>query len=533
MPRIPLFNQGAQPASRAARIRTPMAPTTPVRVAMGTIDKETIANFSSEPEADPRPWLREGAATARFGEAIQEAGQVLNKLALAKAETINRLDLAEGEAALDRTYADFEQWKQQTNADPREWGAEWERRSADLEKRAITDRMSPVVKDRMTEAITRFRARSAILVETDATKKLFQLDGDRIRAGYLRAVDEGDLPRATGLVEEGVGLGLLPEDEGVRMSINAREQVKAKKKEEVLDTVTGLIESSPEGAELFLRSDEEILAEFPAWETLDNGEKARTARYAETRQNSAKSKALDTIIQEAAEGRILSRNALDMMVEDGRLLPTDRDKYLAYVEARNPVPDDPDRIMQVVEAIDNYNAAEDPLGNKIVGLKHSMLRFSQERTKWFQERMKRREEEALGLVPTHPHAGTARQGIYQALSRGFFGPLTKIVRVQEPVLNDKGEIIKDAGEWKLKDVYDQEKIREAKIQQAKALDTLDKWLANPANANKSRAEVEAFAQSLLPKAPGLSTGAGSILGEDDEDPEGSLNSLLDNPLFSE
>lgn len=531
MPRIPLFNQGAQPPSRAPRVRTPLAPTSPVRIAMGNIDGGMIANFSSEPEANARPWLRQGQATAQFGEAIQQAGDVLNKLAMAKAETINRLDLAEGESAMAREFAGFEKWKQETNADPREWGAEWERRSEGLEKLAITDRMSPVVKERLAESILRFRARSSITVESEATRKLFEMDGERIRAQVITAADNLDLPGAYAAIEEGQSTGVIAADDAARMSINAREQVKAKKREEAEGAIADIIAMDPQTAMDALNgSDEEIAALIPHAEELTPADKNQFGRAAEVEQNRRRSRTFDMLLDETVQGRTLSPNAVKMLVDDGKLGAQDAERYLSYVQERNPSPEDPDRVVSVIEAIDNYNPDMDPTGEQILAIQGQMLGFSKMRTQWLRDRMRRREEEASGLVPSHPHAGTARQGVYQALARGFFGPLTKTVKEQEPMLDAQGNAIEA---WKLKEVYDSEKLKAARIAQARALDTLDKWLSDPANATKSRAEVEAFAQSLLPRAPGLGAGAGSILGEDEEDPEGSLNSLLDNPLFSE
>lgn len=525
MPRIPLFNQGAPPASRAPRVRTPMAPTTPVRVNMGSIDGGMIANFSSEPEADPRPWLRQGQATAQFGEAIQQAGEVLNKLAMAKAETINRLDYAKGEAAMARHFADFEKWKQETNADPREWGAEWKRRAGEMERLVISDKMAPVVKDRLAEGLARFRARSTIMVETDATKKLFELDGERIRAKVITAADNLDLPGAYAAIEEGQSTGLIAEDEAARMSIQAREQVEAKKREEASGAIEDIIAMDPQTAMDALNgSDEDIASLIPHAEVLTPADKNQLARAAELEQNRTKSRTFDMLLDETVQGRSLSPNSVKMLVDDGKLGAQDAERYLSYVQERNPPPEDPERVVNLVEAIDKYDVAQDPMGFQIMEIQGQMLGFSKERTKWLRDRLQRREAESAWLVPTHPHAGTARQGIYQALARGFFGPITKTVKEPDPTIK---------GATKLKQVYDQEKIKAARIHQARALDTLDKWLADPANATKSRAEVESFAQSLLPRAPGLGVGAGALLGEDEDDPEGALNSLLDNPLFSE
>lgn len=237
MPRIPLFNQGAQPASRAPRVRTPMAPTTPVRVNMGSIDGGMIANFSSEPEADPRPWLRQGQATAQFGEAIQQAGEVLNKLAMAEADSINRLDVAAGQDAMDNEFRTFKAEMVEQNVDPRHWKDLWTKRAEALGQKVFNDRLSPVAKEELAARLSRFQARSEIEVRTDAAQRIFQLDADRIRADWKQAVDRGDLPAAHAKAEEGVNLRLIPADEGARMSIAAREKVKAKNEEEGMDQV--------------------------------------------------------------------------------------------------------------------------------------------------------------------------------------------------------------------------------------------------------------------------------------------------------
>lgn len=194
------------------------------------------------------------AGVQAIGEGVKAIGQVQFDIAEKAAQLRNRADLHAAELELQRQYGEFEKWRTQ-NPDPDLWEKEWADRIGTFADSYVNGKtLAPAVIDAVKQRAGSFAVERGTMIGVDAIRQKVKLGGEAMMADLLRAKEAKDFDGVTSITRDMVNLGVMGEDDAVRLEIQMKDSIEAESLQESIDLANALaLRGDYEGAKEKIR----------------------------------------------------------------------------------------------------------------------------------------------------------------------------------------------------------------------------------------------------------------------------------------
>lgn len=322
MATIPLYNDGQQRGvPRGAQ--APMAPDLSGRL---RVDSSGVARAayegSHQDKLDPNGFRGDQIAGNAWAQAMENVGGVMGQIANDRLDAKNYTDTLNAEAYLSQQQGEFEKDKQNNLANPDQWGAMWSKRMEGIKKSFDTDKnLAPVVREKLTNHLTRWGASGLVHAESDATQAMFQRADEASTAKWATHIDNGDIESAQAISHMRVEKGWsTPEKEELRLR-DGEKKIALKNHQSFLDDLTVASEVHADEAVAHSMIDQQPLSDSEKL-IYKNTASAKIAQRKERMIGEAQSNNLGSFVYAKAQGQTIDPLVVDQMVKDGRLEPS-------------------------------------------------------------------------------------------------------------------------------------------------------------------------------------------------------------------
>ncbi len=213
MANVPLFNDGqSRPAPRGPK--QARMPDKSGSISTASLDtrgvSQAMLQASQQPTIPLNAFQGDAIAGEAWGNALQNIGAVIGKVAEDRMQAKNYADLADAEGYMNTQLSEFEKEKQANINNPDSWGGLWQKKFQGIQKTIETNKnYSPFVRERLRNHLVRWGSSAAINIEGDATQATFARAKQSSEANFLSAIDAGDLEGARRAKQVQVDMGLI------------------------------------------------------------------------------------------------------------------------------------------------------------------------------------------------------------------------------------------------------------------------------------------------------------------------------------
>lgn len=206
-----------------------------------------LADASQEGMIDPDPFVAQSRALSRVGEAVGQAGGIMQAIAHKKKEADDYVNVQMGKASLEDAAIEFDTWKE-SNRDPSKWGEEWSRRMGERRKAVLENPdLSPEARSQLETTASIWGKRESVLVNRDAAQATFGRAKSAVKASASKAYERGDKEEGDRILQDAVGRSWMQEDEAYHLTSAGASLVEKKQDEATYNANYGTILQDPDG----------------------------------------------------------------------------------------------------------------------------------------------------------------------------------------------------------------------------------------------------------------------------------------------
>jgi hypothetical protein len=429
--------------------------------------------------ANPGMYDAVGAAGARLGQGFEAMGDLGTRIkhaqdyaAITKAGTAMQ-------TAFEQFQTELNDPNNPENGDEKTWGPRWQERQAALKEQMAQDdslkSLSPAARLHLDTQMQDWTKQTSTQIGHQATVRSLENAKGAVVADYNTKLRTGDIDGAVKAVQGAVPYGIIhPEEAGVLVA-------SANRKADHYQA-SALIMQDPIAAEGAL-SEKDKDGKPTEFTHLDDDSRLQLTFEAHRRAMQLKQETAADLFERQQQGTPASPDEVNELVKQGRLSPTQAKQYL-----KPPKPEfDTDKFAGLMTDIAGYDPLKDTDRSQYAKL---MARAAYDAdikgpaASDAVEMLKKKSDPKSVL--NSPVAKDAVAAVDDAFKKGLYGKFT----VTEPATAANG--------YTPKTVTDAKIYAQAKAEQLKTLDAVNRYIEQ--NPNASRAEVFKFISGLHEQA---------------------------------